>query len=153
MPEGLPTPPPRVPPALPPVLPPLHRPPAPPGPHPSSALPASPGRRFLVGLGVSAGFAVFGIVPLVGMPGLVPLGIADAIIELVKGSSPLTRMRASSWGAALVVALLWPVPIAPAVALLTGLRPALRAVYVWLLAFGVAALWALGVAFAVLLAS
>lgn len=155
MPDELPTPPPRVPPVLPPVLPPLPPVPAPPAPHPSPAQPAaaSPGRRFLFGLGVSVGLAVFGIVPLVGMPGLVPLGIADTLIELVKGTSPLARMRESSWGAAAVVSILWPVPIAPTLALVTWRRPRLQGAVAWLLAFGVAGAWSLGVAFAILLAS
>jgi hypothetical protein len=110
-------------------------------------------KRFFVGLAVSIALAVLGIVPLLGLPGVLPLGVADMILHGVKGTGTLTRFGDSAWAAAIVVTLLAPVPIAPVLALVTWRRPALQVGLAWVLAFGVAALWALGVAFVVLLAS
>ena len=146
--------PPPSPPRTPPVLaPPVALPPVPGPPAPPSRPPASVLRRALVGLGVSAALAFFGVVPLVGLPGLVPVAVADFAISTVKGTSPLAALRDSSWAAALFVTILGPIPIAPTLALVTWRRPRLPGAVAWLLAFGVAGAWALGVAFALLLAS
>ncbi len=144
-------PPPRVPPVLaPPVpAPPLSASPAPPAPR----APASVRRRALTGLGVSAALAFFGVVPFVGLPGLVPVALADFAISTVRGSSPLAALRESSWAAALFVTILGPIPIAPTLALITWKRPHLQGAFAWLLAFGVAGAWSLGVSLAILLAS
>ena len=142
-------------PPLPPVLaPPLPPPPPAPGRVPPPARrPASVLRRGLAGLGVSVALAVLGIVPFLGLPGVLPLGIADAVLGGVLKTNPLARLSDSSWAAAIVVTVLAPVPIAPVLALLAWRRPALHAGLAWLVACGAAAFWSLAVAFVVLLAS
>lgn len=143
-------PPPRVPPLLvPPPLPGRRRLRlVPPAPRP----PASPLRRFLAGLAVSVVLGSAGTFLLLGMPGLLPLSIANAAIVLAGGPDRLAAFRDSSWGAALWVTLLWGVPFAPILALLTWRRPRAEPVIAWLLAFALTFAWAVAVAFCVLLA-
>lgn len=131
------------------LLPPRPAPAVPRAPRP----PASARRRFLVGLAVSLPLGAAGTVLLVGMPGLVPLYVANATLSVFTGHDQLTRLRESAWGAALLVTLLWPLPFAPALAGFTKLRPDAPGAVAWLLAFAVTTIWAVGVAFAVLLAT
>lgn len=143
-------PPPLPPPVLASTIPPP--PPVPDPPPPRARRPVSVLRRSLFGLAASVALAVFGIVPLLGLPGVLPLGIADFVLGGVLGTNPLARLSDSSWAAAIVVTLLAPVPIAPVLALLAWRRPSLHAGLAWLAAFGTAAIWSLVVAFGVLLA-
>lgn len=148
-----PPPPPRVPAVLPPLL------TAPPPPArrgwrlkaPTPLPPASPLKRFLLGLAVSLVLGAVGTFALLGMPGLLPLGIANVAIQVAGGPDRLTALRESSWGAALWVTLLWGVPFAPALALFTWRRPRALPALAWLFAFGAAFVWALGLAFWTLL--
>jgi hypothetical protein len=148
LPPPPPPPPPRVPPVLAPPLPRARRfAPAPPRP------PASPRKRFLVGLAASAAFAAVGTFLLVGLPGVVPLAIANTVLGVVRGTDPMKAMRESAWGAALVVTLLSPVPFAPALAFFTFRNPTGPPARHVILAGLVAFAWATVVAFAVLLAA
>lgn len=142
-------PPPRLPPFPEEVVPPRPAPPVQGAPRPV----ATPWRRFLAGLAVSLPLGAASTVLLVGMPGLVPLFVANAALTVLTGHDRLTALRESAWGATLLVTALWPVPFAPALAGFTKLRPRAPAFVAWLLAFAVTSLWAVAVAFAVLLAS
>lgn len=124
-----------------------------PPPAPAAArTPASVLRRSLLGLAVSVAMAVVGIVPLVGLPGVLPLTIADLVISTVKGTSALARFADSSWAAAIVVTVLGPLPIAPVLAFVTWRKPGLPGSTAWSLAFASAGVWSLLVAFVLLLA-
>ncbi|MCL4809004.1 MAG: hypothetical protein KJ062_14645 [Thermoanaerobaculia bacterium] len=143
-------PPPRVPPVT-------VRPPPGPGPSPAPVSaplrrPVSVLRRSLVGLVVSVAIAIVGVVPFVGLPGVVPLMVADLVISTVKGTSALSRLTDSSWAAALFVTVLGPLPIAPVLAFVTWKKPALPGAVAWTAAFAAAGAWSLAVAFVLLLA-
>ena len=64
---------------------------------------------------VSLGLAVVGLFPLVGLPGAVLLLPARPLVDLIFGAyafdASLARLGPSSWGVAIVIALLWPLAL------------------------------------------